>query len=107
LAAPAPPGHDRQMSEASSGSVGARVVAAAPLLRAGLERAARAAGLRVAAGEEPATIGLRSSNAEPAHAEVDVCADARQVTITLAAVPDPKTWSSLLALLHELLDHRS
>jgi len=29
------------------------------------------------------------------------------VTITLATVPDPETWSMLLALLHELLDHRS
>jgi hypothetical protein len=107
LAASATPGHDRQMSEASSGPVGARVVAAAPLLQAGLERAARAAGLRVAAGGETATIGLRSPNAGPAHAAVDVCADATHVTITLAAVPDPETWSRLLALLHELLDHRS
>jgi hypothetical protein len=29
------------------------------------------------------------------------------VTITLAAVPDPDTWSRLLVLLHELLDHGS
>jgi hypothetical protein len=38
---------------------------------------------------------------------VDVCADATQVTITLAAVPDPETWSRLLALLHQLVDHGS
>jgi hypothetical protein len=95
------------MSEASSGLVGARVVAAAPLLQAGLERAARAAGMRVAARGEPATIGLRSPDAGPAHAAVDVCADATHVTVTLAAVPDPETWRRLLALLHELLDHRS
>jgi hypothetical protein len=107
LAAPATPGHDRNMSEASSGPVGARVVASAPLLQAGLERAARAAGLRVAGGEEMATIGIRSPNAGPTHTAVDVCADATQVTITLAAVPDPETWSRLLALLHQLVDHGS
>jgi hypothetical protein len=94
------------MSEASSGPVGARVVASAPLLQAGLERAARAAGLRVGV-EEQATIGIRSPNAGPTHAAVDVCADATQVTITLAAVPDPETWSRLLALLHQLVDHGS
>jgi hypothetical protein len=38
---------------------------------------------------------------------VDVCADATQVTITLAAVPDPETWSKLLALLRQLVDHGS
>jgi hypothetical protein len=107
LAASATPGDDRQMSEANSGPVGARVVAAAPLLQAGLERAARAAGLRIAGREETATIGLRSPNTGPTHAVVDICADATHVTITLAAVPDPETWSRLLALLHELLDHRS
>jgi hypothetical protein len=95
------------MSEVTSGPAGARVVAAAPLLQAGLERAARAAGLRIAAGEETATIGLRSPNAGPTHAAVDICADAADVTITLAAVPDPDTWSRLLVLLHELLDHGS
>ena len=63
------------------------------------------AGLRVADGDETATIGLRSPNVRPAHATLDVCADADRVTITLAAVPDPETWSKLLALLKELLDH--
>jgi len=95
------------MSEASGGPVGARVVAAAPLLQAGLERAARAAGLRIAGRKETAAIGLRSPDSGPTPAAVDICADAAQVTITLAAVPDPETWSRLLALLHELLDHRS
>jgi hypothetical protein len=93
------------MSEARSCPVGARVVAAAPQLQAGLERAALGAGLRVADGDETATIGLRSPNVRPAHATLDVCADADRVTITLAAVPDPETWSKLLALLKELLDH--
>jgi hypothetical protein len=92
------------MSEANDTPIGARVVAGVPLLQAGLERAALAVGLRVADGEEMATIGLRSPNTKPTHAAVDVCADADHVTITLTAVPDPETWSRLLALLHELLD---
>jgi hypothetical protein len=92
------------MSEAKDTPIDARVVAGVPLLQAGLERAALAVGLRVADGEEMATIGLRSPNTKPTHAAVDVCADADHVTITLTAVPDSETWSRLLALLHELLD---
>jgi hypothetical protein len=92
------------MSEAKDAPTGARVVAGVPLLQAGLERVALAVGLRVTDGEEMATIGLRSPNAGPTHAAVDVCADADHVTITLTAVPDSETWLKLLALLHELLD---
>jgi hypothetical protein len=95
------------MSEITGVPIGVRVVAAAPLLRAGLERAALAAGLRVADTAEAVTIGLRSPNTGSIHAVVDVCADADHVTITLAAVPDPETWARILALLHELLDTSS
>jgi hypothetical protein len=95
------------MSEARGVRIGARVVAAAPLLRAGLERAALAAGLRVADTAEAATIGLRSPDTGPTHAMVDVCIDADHVTIALATVPDPETWARILALLNELLDTSS
>lgn len=95
------------MAETTGVAIGVRVVAAAPLLRAGLERAALAAGLRVADTAAAATIGLRSPNTGPTHAVVDVCADADHVTITLAAAPDPETWARILALLHELLDTSS
>jgi hypothetical protein len=95
------------MSQAKDAPIGAHVVAGAPLLQAGLERAALAVGLRVADGEEMATIALRSPNAGPTNAAVDVCADADHVTITLTAVPDSETWSRLLALLQELLDSTS
>ncbi len=101
------PRHDQSMSETRGVPIGVHVVAAAPLLRAGLERAALAAGLRVADTAEAAAIGLRSPNTGPTHAVVDVCADADHVTITLAAVPDPETWARILALLYELLDTSS
>jgi len=52
-------------------------------------------------------IGLRSPSIGPTRAAIDVCADADHVTITLTAVPDPKTWLRLLALLHQLLDTSS
>jgi hypothetical protein len=92
------------MSSVRSVPISARVVAAAPLLQAGLTRAARVAGLRVVDHEQAATIGLRCPNTRPTRTLVDVCADADHVTITLAAAPDPQTWSRILALLHELLD---
>jgi hypothetical protein len=92
------------MAQAKDAPIAARVVAGVPLLQAGLQRAALSGGLRVADGEETAAIGLRSPNAGPTQAPIDVCADADHVTITLTAVPDSETWFSLLALLHELLD---
>jgi hypothetical protein len=95
------------MSEIRGVPIGAHVVAAAPLLRAGLKRAALAAGLRVTDTAEAATIGLRSPNTGPTHLVVDVCVDADHVTITLAAVPDPEAWARTLALLRELLDTSS
>jgi hypothetical protein len=92
------------MPQAKDVPVAARVVAGVPLLQAGLERAALAVGLRVADGDEIAAIGLRSPDAGPTQAAIDVCADADHVTITLTAVPDSGTWFRLLALLRELLD---
>jgi alkylation response protein AidB-like acyl-CoA dehydrogenase len=95
------------MPEAKDAPMAARVVAGVPLLQAGLEQAALAVGLRVADGEEAAAIGLRSPNAGPTLAAIDVCADADHVVITLTAVPDSKTWFRLHALLRELLDTSS
>jgi hypothetical protein len=82
-----------------------QIVASAPLLRAGLERAALAAGLQPTHSEAPAAvIGLHSSDTAPTHATVDLSVGANLVTITLTAAPRPETWSAVWGLLAELFD---
>jgi hypothetical protein len=84
--------------------VSVQVVASAPLLRAGLERAALAAGLQPTHSEAPAAIGLHSSDTAPTRATVDLSVGANLVTIALTAVPGRETWTAVWGLLAELLD---
>ena len=90
----------------------ARVVASTSLLRAGLERAARIAGLALVAPTEAAAIALhcdddagatRNDDAA-ADSPVDVRAGLDRVTVTMAYAPGPETWAALRALIHELLN---
>jgi hypothetical protein len=76
------------MDEASPRSITARVMATASLLRGGLARAARAAGLRVVSDDGEPAITLRGVEQRPAVASVDVAVGERLVTITVQGVPD-------------------
>jgi hypothetical protein len=80
------------------------VVASAPLLRVGLERAVLAAGLRLTSDKAVAVIGLHTADTAPTDTGTDLSVGANQVTITLTAIPEPGTWSAVRALLAELLD---
>jgi hypothetical protein len=82
----------------------ALVVASAPLLRVGLERAVLAAGLELASEEAVAAIGLHTADTAPTGTGMDLSVGANQVTITLTAIPEPETWSAAWALLTELFD---
>jgi hypothetical protein len=93
------------MEPSPSQPVRAHVVASAPLLRVGLERAALAAGLQPARPEEaPTVIGLHSADTPPTGATVDLSVGANQVTIAVTAIPDHQTWTAVWQLLGELLD---
>jgi hypothetical protein len=80
-----------------------RVIAAVPLLRGGLKRAASCAGLTVVTDEE-ASITLRSSDQHPAASRIDVASTLDSVTVTVRDLPDVRTWLGVLALLRQLLD---
>jgi hypothetical protein len=80
------------------------VVASAPLLHAGLERAVLAAGLQPTGDKIGAAIGLHSADTVPTQTGMDLSVGANQVTITLTAIPKPQTWSAAWALLPELFD---
>jgi hypothetical protein len=81
-----------------------QVVASAPLLRVGLERAALAAGLQLSNLQAPAAIGLHSADTPPTRATVDLSVGANLATITLTAVPDRETWTAVRELLGQLFD---
>jgi hypothetical protein len=81
-----------------------QVVASAPMLRVGLERAALAAGLHLTNPEAPTAIGLHSADTPPTRAIVDLSVGANVVTIALRAVPDRDTWMAVWKVLGELFD---
>jgi hypothetical protein len=81
----------------------AHVVASTALLRAGLERAARIAGLTPVASGQPAVIALRCEDAPDIDAPVDVRAGLDGVTVRMARDPDPELWAALRVLAGELL----
>jgi len=81
-----------------------QVVASAPLLRAGLERAVLAAGLQPTHSGVPAAIGLHSADTPPTRATVDLSVGANLVTIALMAPPERLVWTAVWELLGELFD---
>jgi hypothetical protein len=80
------------------------VVASAPLLRAGLERAVLAAGLQLTSDHAVAAIGLHPPDTAPTDSRLDLSVGANQVTIALTAIPQRELWSEVWALLFELFD---
>ena len=80
------------------------VVASAPLLRVGLERAVRAAGLQPTPDKTIAAIGLHTADTAPTQTGTDLGVGANRVTVALTAIPEPPTWSAVWALLAELFD---
>jgi hypothetical protein len=80
------------------------VVASAPLLRVGLERAVRVAGLQPTSDKTGAAIGLHTADTAPTETGMDLSVAANQVTIALTAIPEPPTWSAVWALIAELFD---
>ena len=79
-----------------------RVGEGPPLLRTGLERAARFAGFSVT-DEEEAPIILRGGDDPASGADVDIAAGADTVVVTIGELPDPETWKRILALVAQLL----
>jgi hypothetical protein len=96
--------HPPAMDPTPGDPVHVQVVASAPMLRVGLERAALAAGLQLANPEAPTAIGLHSADTLPTRAAVDLSVGANLVTIALTAVPDRETWTAVWELLGELFD---
>ena len=92
------------MYEPSDPPLPAHVVANIALLRAGLERAARIAGLTPVAAGEPAVIALRCEGGPGVDdAPVEVRAGLDGVTVRIARDPDPEIWAALRLLASELL----
>ena len=81
----------------------ARITSAVALLEAGLERAARRAGLRLVGPTEPALIALHAAGEVAAGAAVDVSAASDHVTVTITDDLGPEAWAALHALVRELL----
>jgi hypothetical protein len=92
------------MHPAPGAPIRALVVASAPLLRVGLERAVLAAGLELTGEKAAAAIGLHTVDTAPTETGMDLSVGANQVTIALTAIPEPDTWRAAWALLAELLD---
>jgi hypothetical protein len=96
--------HPLWMDHTASEPVRVQVVATAPLLRAGLERAALAAGLRLTNSEASAAIGLHTPDTAPTDANINLSVGANQVTIALTAIPEREIWRVVWTLLAELFD---
>jgi hypothetical protein len=92
------------MDRAPGAPIHALIVASAPLLRVGLERAVLAAGLQLTSDKAVATIGLHTADTDPTETGMDLSVGANQVSIVVTAIPEPGTWSAVRALLAELLD---
>jgi hypothetical protein len=80
------------------------VVASAPLLHVGLERAVLATGLQLTSDKTGAAIGLHTVDTASTETGMNLSVGANQVTITLTAIAKPQTWSAAWALLPELFD---
>jgi hypothetical protein len=80
------------------------VVASAPLLHVGLERAVLAAGLQPTSDKTSAVIGLHTADTAPTQTGMDLSVGANQVSINLTAIPKPQSWNAAWALLGELFD---
>ena len=98
------PAHPLRMDPTAREPIHVQVVASAPLLRAGLERAVLAAGLQPTHSGAPAAIGLHSADSPPTHATVDLSVGANRVTIALRAPPERLVWTAVWELLAELFD---
>jgi hypothetical protein len=92
------------MDRASRAPIHVVVVASAPLLRAGLERAVLAAGLQLTSDHAVAAIGLHPLDTSPTSTRLDLSVGANQVTIALSAIPQRELWSAVWTLLFELFD---
>jgi hypothetical protein len=92
------------MDRAPGAPIHASVVANAPLLRVGLERAALTAGLLLTSDQAAAAIGLHPADTAPTDASTDLSVGANQVTIALTAIPNRETWMAVWVLLGELFD---
>jgi hypothetical protein len=92
------------MDRAPGAPIYALVVASAPLLRAGLERAVLTAGLQLSSDQAAAGIGLHPADTVPTDAGMDLSVGANHVTITLTAIPTRETWMAVWVLLGELFD---
>lgn len=91
------------MYETPEPPIPTHVVAGTALLRAGLERAARIAGLTPVDPSVRAVIVLRCEDDAENDAPIDVRAGLDGVTVTIARDPDPEIWAALRALASELL----
>jgi hypothetical protein len=80
-----------------------RIAASTPLLRAGLERAARLAGLTPVTAEEHALIALHCDDDSETDAPVDVRAGPDRVIVTISRDLGPETWAALRQRTRELL----
>jgi hypothetical protein len=92
------------MDRAPGSPIYALVVASAPLLRAGLERAVLTTGLQLTSDQAAAAIGLHPADTVPTDASMDLSVGANQVTITLTAIPTREIWMVVRVLLGELFD---
>ena len=100
------PAYCAEVYESQVSPLTARVTAALALLQAGLERAARRAGLRLVGPAEPALIALHTGGEGPAGAAgapVDVSAASDHVTVTITDDLGPEAWAALHVLVRELL----
>jgi hypothetical protein len=96
--------HTQWMHPLPGAPIRVLVVARAPLLHVGLERAVLAAGLQPTSDTTVAAIGLHTADTDPTETGMDLSVGANQVTITLTAIPKPQTWSAAWALFPELFD---
>jgi hypothetical protein len=104
LAAPTRRRHTPWMHPMPGAPLRVLIVASAPLLRVGLERAILAAGLQPTSDKADAAIGLYSADTAPPGTSMDLCVGANHVAITLTSIPELQTWSAAWALLPELFD---
>lgn len=81
----------------------ARVTATVALFQAGLERAARRAGLSPVGPTQPALIALHAAGEVVDAATVDVSAGSDHVTVTFSEDLGPEAWAALHRLVSELL----
>jgi len=91
------------------GEITATLHADSPLARAGLERAAALADIRVVTPGQSATMALRSAGTGPPHPTLDITIDVDRAVITVTEQPSPPAWTAINSLLAHLAEttHRS